>query len=399
MPLWPEFTVDASLRARELHVERFGEPMAVAFAPGTWTLLGELSDCFGGVVLVQNLERGAAVAVSPRKDPHFIVAYHQVGETGEHVCQEYSGTAPEGRATNIAERLAGLVATMMQRQLLSRDTAGFDITVYSELPVDAGLGEIEAVDSAAALAFGHAVEDRELAPTRLRFADVCFQSAHAHSPVPAIRARYASALRGGEGINVVDFADNAITQAASPFGGTEAFAVFRPGLGINPKQLFQCYRFVEEASKAFGAESLHLLPDAPTRVVDWLAAVHKVNGPEDQPSLEAASGWLVFMSEEITRATRASQAMRSRRHEDVFPVLNDSQARLAVQTGLCSTDVQLAELCLARGALSARSADPGVSTGVVAVVDRARAENFAADLAEDGLMVVHLHPGTVAEPS
>ncbi|PZP03421.1 MAG: galactokinase, partial [Corynebacterium urealyticum] len=131
------------------------------------------------------------------------------------------------------------------------------------------------------------------------------------------------------------------------------------------------------------------------RVLDWLKAVHKVHGSANQPTLAEAAEWLVFYSEETERAQELARALRSRRGTDLFPLLNQSQQALTTVYGLHSAE-KIAELATVRGARSARSAHAGTSQSVIAFAPAAKADNFAADLAEDGLLVVPLLDGEQA---
>ena len=154
-------------------------------------------------------------------------------------------------------------------------------------------------------------------------------------------------------------------------------------------------RFIDAACRAFGTASLRLLPDAPQRVLEWLAAVHKVHGPENQPTIDQATAWLTIYSEETERAEGIARALRSRRGTELFPLLTQSQSALATVYGFNSAE-KLAQLATARGAVAARSAHAGTSTAVIAYVPSTKAPNFAADLAEDGLLVVPLSAGAPA---
>lgn len=410
----PDNYSDLEQRAMKAHKDAFGEePVAVAAAPGSWSLVGEHTDPFGGVVLLSLTDVRTVAAITPREDNTIEVLVeefdHHSGEfTTEKSSATLSDVAPRGEDKmesdfSTAEHVAGLVHTMMHRQMLSRDTAGFSVTVSSTIPRTAGIGADVALDVAVALAVGHGIDDLSAAPVRAKLADVCFQASHNYSAFPSVRARYTAALRGqGSGLNIVDYADGSITQASHPVGKstkTTAFVVSAPAQGhIDGSGIAERHEFLENAAHAFGATSLRLLPDAPARVVDWLSAIHKVNGPEGVPSVAGASSWMNFLAAETNAATSAAQAIRSRRHMDLFPIINTSQEQMYSELGLVDgTDRALAQLCVARGARSARSAEAGASTSVVAIVDAAHAANFQADLAEDGLSVIELLPGQPAE--
>jgi galactokinase len=107
--------------------------------------------------------------------------------------------------------------------------------------------------------------------------------------------------------------------------------------------------------------------------------------------------WMNFLEAETADAVSTAQAIRSRRHGDIFPILNRSQQHMDSELGVVSdAERALAQLCLSRGALSARSSESGASTAVVAIVESAHATNFTHDLAADGLSVIELLPGEPA---
>ena len=104
---------------------------------------------------------------------------------------------------------------------------------------------------------------------------------------------------------------------------------------------------------------------------------------------------MTFYAEETQRAQGVARALRSRRGTELFPLLTQSQSALATVYGFDSAE-KLAQLASARGASAARSAHAGTSTAVIAYVPSTKATNFAADLAEDGLLVVPLNAGAPA---
>ena len=293
-----------------------------------------------------------------------------------------------------------MVWSLIFRQLLPRDTPGFNIAVESEAPVDWGLG----VHAAAEVAFASALvvddENRGDYPLRVRVAEACFQSAAIFSATPALRARYTAALRSMDGqISVVDYKDESVTHTPHIASrNTVVFAVntpHNPG-GQIPEEMARRLDFIDKATRAFGVESLRHLPDAAPRVRDWLEAVHKVHGPSGVPSLQEATRWLEFFEAETRRAQSMVPLLRSRNVAELSDIVAASQRALNDDYSVSGTDSALAQLCRSRGAVTARSAHAGVSNAVIAVVEATHARNFAADLVEDGLEVIELRPGTAA---
>lgn len=402
MPTWPHPESPCLARAVAAHEEAFGEVTATASAPATWLLIGEHTDHFGGIVVVGMHAAQLAVAISPRADATFVVDEHTIAEdfagydTSRSTAEGFDvHEQAHGPAENAAARLAGLVHTMMHRQLVSRETAGFNVTIVSDIPRRAGLGEQVAADVAAALAFATSVEELDSPPVRAKLADVCYQSSQAFSPTPQVRARYAAALRGQAGaLQVIDYADGSITQAPQPFGeatGLSAFVIIPPSATAFTGELVATRAaFIDKAAAAFGAESLRLLPDASTRVIDWLRAVHEVLGPEEVPSVEEASAWMQFMDLEIAAAAKATVALRSRKIAELVPLLQASSVNLGTLLGLGHDTAAVQQLCQVRGAVLTRAAEAGSCGSVIAVVPSHRAANFAADLSADGLGVIAL---------
>ncbi|MDK8845269.1 galactokinase family protein [Corynebacterium sp. MSK297] len=451
------------------HTELYGvAPTFLAHAPATWSVIGEHVDHAGGVVVMSLAGQRAAVSVSPREDHKFVVHFRRdsladARGTGQPASTEQSTTAEEiaelfsqqqpdvddsGKPITpplprggLAHRLGGIVWMMMQRQLLSRDTTGMNITVVSAITPESGLGEYAAIDSALALALQSDAPDVDEAPLRARLAEVCAQAGELFSSTVTLRARYSAALRGagagsnsgsgsnagsgaGTQVSVLDYADGSLTKAVHPVTRElAAFAVtVSRGVSTNndnnddtspentnagsdsetapatgqSDEIRTRNRFVDSARQAFGAQSLRLLPDAPARVTQWLSAVHQVHGTDGVPELHESRTWLDFHAAETERAQRFAHAIRSQRARDIWPLLRDSQQALQDDYTL-DASMELAQLCQVRGAIGARAAAAGTSKAVIAYVDKKKADNFAHDLVADGFAVTRLIPGDIAQ--
>lgn len=424
MPLWPVPTAPAAERAAQLHQELVGTAAThVASAPATWPLIGEHIDHYGGVTVMGLSKLRAAAAVSPRTDGVIAVTLvgfdatgAEVKESGEVTLDQLGELAAAQQPTidkagrtvlaepptgGLAERVGGVIYSLINRQQLSRETAGADITIASDIPADSGLGAEAAADVAVALAMMGDSTDLGEAPLRARIAEICAQAVDTFAATPALRARHTAALRGSDtDVTVVDYADGSVTHAPHPLNKDEAaFIITVPGAEQSADAVAEIrrrQRFIDAACHAFGAESLRLLPDAPQRVIEWLAAVHKVQGAEGQPTLAESSAWLNFYDEETTRAQDFTRALRSRRGADLYPLVTQSQSALNTMYALDSAE-KIAELATLRGAHAARAVTAGTSQSVVAYVPARAAANFAADLADDGLIVVPLEQGAIAQ--
>ena len=421
MPMWPAPTSLASTRAEEAHTAHAGTTaQAVASAPGTWSIAGEHAGHYGGIVIMGISDLRAAAAVSSRSDGSIRVRLIENTPSGEKItdeaitldelakryAQQQPGIDEQGRPTipplpqgTLAARIGGVIWMMINRQLISRETAGADVTIVCDIPLDSGLGALAAADVAVALAM--MPENSELEPPmRARISDVCAQAVDTFSSLPSLPARHTAALRTEEGsVSIIDYADHSVTKAAAPISGAQrAFILYPAETDVDEQnvEIQQRRQFVNDASHAFGTESLRLLPDAPERVLDWLNAVHKVHGSKGQPAIAEASGWLRFYESETARTHQVARALRSGAWNDIGNILALSQQDLRTYYGLNNADA-LSELAIARRALSARAASAGSSNAVLTFVPSERAENFAADFSADGLIVVPVVHGTAAQ--
>lgn len=420
MPMWPVPEQSTTHRAAALHREVTGtSPAHVAHAPATWMLIGEHVDSSGGVVITGLADLDVAVAVSPREDDLVKVTFRStsvngpvtstdevsMGVVADRAAAQQPAIDDRGRPVETprpeggrAVRLGGIVWTLINRQLLSRDTSGLDVTVVNDIPDGTGLGDEAALDVAFALAVVADSVNLDDTPTRARLAEVCSQAAEMFSPFPPQRARHTAALRGDrDSMCVIDYADGSVTQAPHPQSSDlEFFAVSVPDIRRDwSEEIAERRRFIREACQAFGTESLRQLPDASQRVIEWLTAVHKVHGEEGTPSVGDAAAWLVFEERETNRALQLARVLRSRRTEDIWPLLAQSQSGLTGPYGLLGSEA-LVQLCHVRGAEGARAASAGNVESVIAGVSGANAPVFARELSDDGLLVVRLGRGEVA---
>lgn len=382
-------------RVRTHHRERTGtDPKHVASAPSTWVLIGENVDHFGGVTLAGTGSLRAAAAVSPRGDD--VISISATGPRGEVVREETSlQQLHDASVTDpLARRWTGLVQTLIQRQVLSRDTAGLDITVEGDVPVGAGLGALYAADCAIALALAGGHEDVDTAPFRTRLAEVCSHAVANYSSLALLRARHTVALRGGgENVCVVDYADGSLTQAPHPARhGVRVFSLAKE-LGRpfdSQRQAIALRRdFIDAAAANFGVTSLRQLPDNVERVVQWVNA-RRATGDENAPEPDAARSWVQFCETETLRSMAAAKALRSRRGNELFTLLNSPSE----QHDLDTPDALVA-LARERGARAARPAATGTSEAVLAFVPLDDADAFAERMAAD-FEVIEVRPGEVA---
>ncbi|MCG7279422.1 galactokinase [Corynebacterium imitans] len=397
MSLWTDPTAQHATpvaeRARTAHEKRTGRaPAHVASAPATWILAGENVDHFGGATLIGLSSLRAAVAFSPRDDHQLVFA------TSAPASEDVVATAPLGEPADadhpLAKRWGGLVHQLIQRQVLSRDTAGLDVTVVSDIPLGAGLGALWAADAAMCLALAASHAELNEAPFRARLADIASQAVDAYSSLTGLRSRHTAALRAsGTGIAVIDYADGSLTEAPHPgregvrfFSVAEKFGEADDG---EVERIAAHRAFIDAACANFGVTSLRKLPDAIDRVVEWVTARRTV-GDETAPTPEQARAWVHFCEAETLRSMAVAKALRSRHTNDLFSLVNSpTEAR-----GLTLPDA-LVELCKTRGALAARPAATGTSKAVLALVSVRTADEFARTMAKD-FDIVEITPGRTA---
>lgn len=397
MSLWTDPTdqhaAPVADRARAAHETRTGHaPAHAASAPATWILAGENVDHFGGATLIGLSGLRTGVAISPRDDHQLV--FSASAPASEPVVASAPLGDPAGADHPLAKRWGGLVHQLIQRQVLSRDTAGLDVTVVSDIPLGAGLGALWAADAAMclALAAGHA-ELNEV-PFRARLADIASQAVETYSELTGLRSRHTAALRAsGTGIAVIDYADGSLTEAPHP--GREGVRIFSVAEKFGEADygevahIAEHRAFIDAACANFGVTSLRKLPDAIERVVEWVTARRTV-GDETAPTPEKARAWVHFCEAETLRSMAVAKALRSRHTNDLFTLVNSPTE----MRGLVLPDA-LIELCKTRGALAARPAATGSSKAVLALVPLREAEEFARVMAKE-FDVVEITPGRTA---
>lgn len=402
-------------RACAAHLGAVGSnPSLRGRAPGTWPVVGEHTDEYGGVVALLPLRLHTAVVASPREDRSITVRGDFAG-TEVRTHEAALGEAPGSEQVTLAQRAAHLVSSFVQRQLLSRETSGFDLTVYSDVPLGSGLGALHSFDAALGLALYPEAREADEAPLRARLASVCSGAVSALPGSATLRARHIAALRCTAGnLCVVDYADGSVTTAPLPLAaarqaagssdpGIAAYALGYPGAHREPtaptepsappraeeRQQRAC--LIAQATRDFGTDSLRVLPDATPRVLEWLQAARSFHGPAGYPTIATAASWLQFWEEETARGQRVVSLLRGRHHGEIPRLLGESQRALA---GVYGDDTgELVELCREHGAFSARATWAGSSTWVAALVAPGKAEGFRAAMQERGLSVVPLLPG------
>lgn len=338
MAVWAADETSPAARAADLHREVTGHaPLRCASAPGTWVLIGENVDHFGGVTLLGLTSLRAAAAISPREDD--TISIELSGPDGYSISS--TGTLEdlqeEGSLDRLTRRAVGLVSLLASRQVISRDTRGLDISLVTDILPGAGLGSLYAGDAALALALAGGDPEVDDAPFRARLAEICSHNVTVNSPLAVLRARHTAALRGTSGtISVVDYADGSVTQAPHPGKlGVRIFAVtesWGEPYDRQTQRIAERRAFIDAACANFGVDSLRQLPNAAERVVEWVEARRQVNGPDSAPDPEAARSWVRFCETETMRSLATAKALRSRRDNELFTLLNSASEKHDLDT-------------------------------------------------------------------
>ena len=148
----------------ECHESEYGSPPAVAAqAPGRFHLLGEHAWFAGGSALSMAINSTLSVAISPRSD-----ASHRIyfATTGEHKKVSPSNVAfrREDRWVNSLKAVISALAEY------GENVPGLNITIQTDIPLNAGLGNPNAMKSALAIAlrtFLHKGKKRKISDNTL----------------------------------------------------------------------------------------------------------------------------------------------------------------------------------------------------------------------------------------
>lgn len=401
---------------REAHQEHFGvPPQSIARVPGSWPLIGEHSDPFGGISLHVLCDADTRLSLSPTHTAQLRIRWEEADAPALHIdadintlVQALQEGSEDHQPGTDDEELASLLALTMsslhQRQMLSRSVHGADILIRSTIPHQAGLGLLSSIHVAFALAATCSEEGVDV-PTRARLADVLAHSAAVIAPARPALSRLHALLRAQDsGHGVVDHADGAVTRSPSILTpGTQAWLVRPAPAGAAPApteevraSLAQRFALAQRAAHDFGTAHLRLLPHAPTRVPEWLAAYRHVHGPEGQPSPDEAATWLGFWEAETQRAAKLNSTLHAQHHSTAWTLINDSARALRENYGLSTPDAALAQLCLRAGAAAARPVLAGLSTACIAYTTPSspvETPEVLSTLSAHGLHVLELHEG------
>lgn len=404
---WPSPISDA-------HQQHFGHaPHSSARVPGTWPLIGEHSDAYGGMSLHAFCDRESELSFSPTRTGNLRIVWEELDGPTRHIevaidaraqeltaSQETQGhTLPEDDETCLGSLLALTMSSLHQRQMTSRSVQGADVVIRSTVPRGVGLGALSSLHVAFALAATCTDSGVDI-PTRARLADVLAHSAHLVFPARPALSRLHALLRSSDtGHSFVNHADGAVTRCPSILSPSTRLWLVTSGAETPydnsslQENLAQRHELARRAAHDFGTPHLRLLPHARTRVPEWLHAYRQVHGAEGQPTPEDAHAWLSFWEQETDRAAQLSSALHTRHHSTAWSLLHQSTSALHNDYGITTPDIPLAELCQRAGALAARPVLAGLSPAVIVYTDDHHAQDVPQALSAHGLHAVELHEG------
>ena len=336
--------------------EHAGPDATIAHAPGSVELLGETCAATGGMLLATALPESVAVALEPNDTGELIVASTRIGDETPLPMPD---AIPAGYPAEVTAVAAAVVALQHTMHLIPRTGAGVTVRWASTIPVGRGLGELAALQSAVALAANARWGDRDDVPTRARLAAALHETSADHYGDHWPLHPYTAALRSQpDSVLTCNHSDEAVTQTPRP-DNLALMVAYSPDItGASPQ--VERHEFFAEACSAFGVPTLHGLPEAETRVIDWVRARREVQPDGDAPTVGRATQWLDDASGCSDRARAvsahlrhgdAAAAMAGVAHDvsvrDTAPAADSPLGRLVAS--LEDRDV-VARCCPARGA-------------------------------------------------
>lgn len=346
-----------------------GPDATIAYAPGSVELLGDTCAATGGMLLATALPVTVAVSVevgsgdagpasstsaaSGATDELVIIS------SREEIRLPMPDAVPAGYPAAVTAIAAAVVALQTAVHLIPRTGRGLTIRYASDIPAGRGLGELAALQSALALAANARWGDRDDVPTRARLADALHEVTAGHLGDYWPLHPYTVALRSrADSVVTVNHADQAVTQTPRP-DNLALMVAYSPDItGASP--MVERHEFFAEACAAFGVPTLHGLPEAQPRVLEWVRARREVHPDGDAPTVGRATQWLDDASGSSDRARAISAhlrhgdtaaAMAGVAHDvsvrDTAPAADSPMGRLIVS--LDELDA-VARCCPARGA-------------------------------------------------
>ncbi|MFC3849862.1 galactokinase family protein [Corynebacterium hansenii] len=317
--------------------ESAGPDATIAHAPGSVELLGETCAATGGMLLATALPASVAVALEPNDSGELTVIS---AKTGEETSLPMPDSVPEAYPAEVTAVAAAIVALQHTMHLIPRTDSGITVRWASNIPGGRGLGEIAALQSAVALAANARWGDRDDVPTRARLAAALHEASAAHYGAHWPLHPYTAALRSRpDSVLTCNHSDEAVTQTPRP-DNLALMVAYSPDItGASPQ--VERHEFFAEACSAFGVPTLHGLPEAQPRVLEWVRARREVNPDDDAPTVGRATQWLDDASGCSDRARAVSAHLR---HGDAAAAMAGVAHDVSVRDTAPSCDSPLGRL-------------------------------------------------------
>ena len=410
--LWPDSLTESETAtlAVDTHSQATGTfPSAVVVAPANSIVMGGFTEHVGGSVLTLNHAEHICVAISPREDDAVTVSFHSLDSSGnwhedmsscQLITDPDSAEETPAAATSWAESARVLIMELSNHQVLPRTPHGYSVTAFSTIPTAIELGVTGAFFSGLALALADLSDPRDEAPLRLKLAGLAHRAAERALQRPFTAARYHAVLRQAEpGLGIVNFADGSVTATGSPFGEFPA-VVIGSSMGTDLQamaELERRYRFVHHALAAFNVDTLAQLPDAPTRIADWVATTISVSGHGDLPSARDAHEWLTYLAEDTVRTTEFITHLRARHFVEAFDLFKDFPTDGYTNSGAFAEPVASAhavwDVLSRAGAVATRQLHLGRTDTTLGLFHPATIGELAGTSTDIDLIGVRVRPG------
>jgi galactokinase len=133
---------------KEFHQERFRAMPELFVAPGRVNLIGEHTDYADGFVMPAAIDFATVAAISPRNDKQAVIYSKNFGEEISRPLDEIGAHG----AHHWSDYPLGVLAILQQEEI---KVPGFDLTLYGDVPLGAGLSSSASIEVASMLAMLH----------------------------------------------------------------------------------------------------------------------------------------------------------------------------------------------------------------------------------------------------
>ncbi|MCL6551241.1 MAG: galactokinase [Acidothermus cellulolyticus] len=353
---------------RALFVARFGgEPAGIWSAPGRVNLIGEHTDYTGGCVLPVAIDRRTYVAARPRPDGMLrIVSHPYAGQPP--VVLGSADLHPESAAhQGWAAYVAGILWVFRNRTEIPD---GFDIAVYSTVPIGAGLSSSAALECAVAAAVAD-LTATVVPPSELARLAQYAENAYVGVPCGILDQMAACVCRAE---HALFFDIGAGRYEHIPFAPeSHGLVLLVADTGISHRHASGEYAKRRESCRQ--AERILGVP----RLGDIRAAsLETVLAALPDETLRRRVRHVVTENERVRRTV---ELLRSGRLAEIGPLLLASHASLRDDYAVSTPELDAAvEAAIAGGAIGARLTGGGFGGSIIALAPRDRVPQVVAQI-------------------